>query len=208
MFQTDQFFFEDVVVSAGQGCRGCEFLELVLSAVFKAYTEFNKKDSLLKWTTAQFTLEVTSKDGSVRKMQFFYPRGARMRIVGMPPSALLSGDTSLFMSFNRAYTFVQQCEADHQSCGSGRNVALPKRLLHVTEIANSNADVGIKLVTTEGMTGTYACLSHCWGDPKLIHSKALSSTIHEYHTFIPWSELPKTFQDAVTLCRKLDIEYL
>ncbi|KAM0261520.1 hypothetical protein ACHAQJ_002203 [Trichoderma viride] len=176
--------------------------------MFEAYPEFSPDDTQLRWTETQFTLEVTIRNESPRQIQFFYPRGAKMRVFGMSPSGLLIGDTSSPTSFNRAYKFIQQCEANHPSCGSGRNVALPKRLLHVTEISKSSVNVGIKLVMTEGMTGTYACLSHCWGDPALIHTQTFTSTINDYYSFISWAKLPKTFQDAVTLCRKLCIEYL
>ncbi|KAL6807344.1 heterokaryon incompatibility domain-containing protein [Trichoderma sp. SZMC 28013] len=200
--------FDHVTLSAGRGCRGCKFLSLLLSGMFEAYPEFTPDNTQLRWTGAQFTIEVTPKNESPRHVQFFYPRGAKMRVSGMPPSGLLTGDTSSSTSFDRASKLIKQCEDGHPSCNSGRNVALPKRLLHVPEISNSNADFGIKLVTTEGETGTYACLSHCWGDPTLIHTKTLSSTIDEYYDFIPWTQLPKTFQDAVILCRKLCIEYL
>ncbi|UKZ46221.1 hypothetical protein TrVGV298_000422 [Trichoderma virens] len=176
--------------------------------MFEACPELSPENTHLRWIGAQFALEVTPQNGSPRHVQFFYPRGAQMRVFGMPPSSLLTGDTSSSTSFDRAYKFITQCEAGHPSCGSGRNVALPKRLLHVTEITNSSADMGIKLVMTEGMTGTYACLSHCWGDPRLIHSKTLTTTIDDYFDFISWTILPKTFQDAIILCRKLGIEYL
>ncbi|KAL7958916.1 heterokaryon incompatibility domain-containing protein [Trichoderma compactum] len=155
-FKTAPFQFDHVTLSTGRGCRGCKFLSLLLG-MFKAYPEFSPDNTQLRWTGAQFTLEVTPKNESPRHFQFFYPRDS---------------------------------------------------LLHVTEIRNSSADVGIKLVTTEGKTGTYACLSHCWGDPTMIHTKTLSSTIDEYYDFIPWTRLPKTFQDVVILCRRLCIEYL
>ncbi|KAK1246404.1 hypothetical protein MKX08_000206 [Trichoderma sp. CBMAI-0020] len=167
--------------------------------MFEAYPELEPSETYLRWAGAQFTLEAMLRKES-----------AKMRVVGMPPSGIITGDTSSSTSFDRAYTFIQQCEASHRKCGSGRNVVLPKRLLHIPEINNnhSTAGAGIRLVTTEGMTGTYACLSHCWGDPTLIQSKTLTSTIDEYRDSISWGKLPRTFQDAVTLCRNLCIEYL
>ncbi|KAL6862598.1 hypothetical protein ACO1O0_002834 [Amphichorda felina] len=32
--------------------------------------------------------------------------------------------------------------------------------------------------------------------------------MHDYHKFISWPKLPKTFQDSVILCRKLGLEYI
>ncbi|XXH01481.1 hypothetical protein Hte_007841 [Hypoxylon texense] len=55
---------------------------------------------------------------------------------------------------------------------------------------------------------TYACLSHCWGKSHP-PTRTLTSTIKEYMTKgIPWETLSKTFQDAVDICRRLEIDYL
>jgi hypothetical protein len=49
-------------------------------------------------------------------------------------------------------------------------------------------------------------LSHCWGgvSPLTTTTATLSQRLHE----ISFSSLPKTFQDAVTITRSLDVEYL
>jgi hypothetical protein len=52
----------------------------------------------------------------------------------------------------------------------------------------------------------YAALSHCWGLSKPIITETTS--LDERKTGIHFSTLPKTFQDAVTKARKLNIHYL
>jgi hypothetical protein len=60
---------------------------------------------------------------------------------------------------------------------------------------------------TRGQTGKYAALSYCWGK----NDKMLKTTAQnlEYHKEkIPFRSLPKTLQDAVTIVRRLQIQYL
>jgi hypothetical protein len=65
----------------------------------------------------------------------------------------------------------------------------------------------IKLYETTGEKGDYAALSHCWGqsaNPVITTSKNLP----ERMASIKFNDLPKTFQDAVTITRHLEVPYL
>ncbi|PMD16994.1 HET-domain-containing protein, partial [Hyaloscypha hepaticicola] len=53
----------------------------------------------------------------------------------------------------------------------------------------------------------YIALSHCWGKGEGILTTT-TSTIEERRREITWSSLPKTFQDAISITRALEIEYL
>ncbi|KAL3430190.1 heterokaryon incompatibility protein-domain-containing protein [Aspergillus tetrazonus] len=210
VYKTEPFTFRDMVSSAENGCRGCRFLAALLAGVCSvyAYTELELAGMAFKWLGSSFTLEMTAEDGSKRVIQFFNIRGAQTRIDGIPESNMLTGNTALPLSFDRARHFLQSCEATHDKCGSGRDVPLPKRVIDVTEIISEMGDTGIRLETTEGRVGTYICLSHCWGDASQIHTQTLTTTIDGYHQFIAWSELPKTFRDAIVLTRRLGVQYL
>ncbi|KAF5253701.1 hypothetical protein FANTH_1393 [Fusarium anthophilum] len=52
----------------------------------------------------------------------------------------------------------------------------------------------------------YACLSHCWGKISIV--KTTNQTIASFKTEVPLDQLPKTFRDAVDICRSLGITYL
>ncbi|KAF2032561.1 HET-domain-containing protein, partial [Setomelanomma holmii] len=52
----------------------------------------------------------------------------------------------------------------------------------------------------------YVALSHCWGGD--VHCKTESSNFHQHLEAIQFSEFPKTFQDAITICRLLKVENL
>ena len=125
---------------------------------------------------------------------------------GMHVANLLRGDTASDISLETARTWLDECENTHVHCGTGRNVPLPKRLVDLAPIKSSHG-LGVKLVEFDGETGTYACLSHCWGeDPMPI--KTMIDTLDEHRRFISWSALPKTFQDAVVIARALGLRYL
>jgi len=52
----------------------------------------------------------------------------------------------------------------------------------------------------------YATLSHCWGNLKILILKNDNIYLFKHH--IPLDELCKTFRDAVTVARQLEIKYL
>ncbi|KAL4860989.1 heterokaryon incompatibility protein-domain-containing protein [Aspergillus spectabilis] len=208
--KTENFTISDVVASARNGCRGCHFLEATTTGLLRVYEEQDPENVSFKWDTPTFTLRMVKGDGSVRKIQLFNILGAKTRVNGLPESNILLGNTYMDLSFDRVHVFLKRCEAEHAECGSGRNVRLPKRLLNVGNITcpNGSGKKGIRLEHTEDMEGTYACLSHCWGDASKIHTQTKARTIDDYLSFIAWSDLPRTFRDAVILCRRLGVKYL
>ncbi|KAH9207793.1 heterokaryon incompatibility, partial [Leptodontidium sp. 2 PMI_412] len=52
----------------------------------------------------------------------------------------------------------------------------------------------------------YVALSHCWGGSIL--PRATKATIQLLKSTIDWGSLTKTFQDAITLTRKLGFHYI
>ena len=64
----------------------------------------------------------------------------------------------------------------------------------------------VSLVVSNGEVAPYACLSYCWGKRHPI--KTTTSTLARYLEGLPWEELPKTFQDAVSFVYRLGIRYL
>ena len=77
---------------------------------------------------------------------------------------------------------------------------LPKRVLNVTDG---------KVVLTEPDDGEkchYIALSHCWGGEKPLATN--QKTLLERKQGIKWDDLPKTFQDAISITRELGVRYL
>ncbi len=98
-------------------------------------------------------------------------------------------------------TWVRLCDEGHK-CAPGK-LKLPTRVLDVTA-AQINGKV--RLIETHGMEGVYITLSHCWGPSQPLPTT--SATLQSHKEGILFSQLPKTFQDAVIISRRLGIRYL
>ena len=81
---------------------------------------------------------------------------------------------------------------------------MPTRVLDVQDELSST----VRLIETraEAVHSTYATLSHCWGQNKVI--KLTTASIGSLQHGIAVSELPALYQNAITVCRRLDIRYL
>jgi len=88
----------------------------------------------------------------------------------------------------------------HEHCPPRLTSRLPKRVLKIT------AD-HVYLREIPNVSAPYACLSHCWG-PYGPAIKLTADTVELLHKGYATSELPKTFRDAVNVCRRLGIDYL
>lgn len=104
-----------------------------------------------------------------------------------------------------AATWLKDCIENHPTCGVPGPVPLPTRVIDVGD-ANSSEP---RLVETRGLHDNYVALSYCWGDPE-IHPRmrTLKTNYDDHMRCIEYSSMPRTIQDAVTVCRKLGVRYL
>ncbi|KAF2628817.1 HET-domain-containing protein [Macroventuria anomochaeta] len=88
------------------------------------------------------------------------------------------------------------------------DIAMPSRLLDVT---NLNLDL-LRLFRPKKRDNTkYVALSHCWGnltDKEKRKFCTFDDNIKDRLKGFTFSELPKTFQDAIRVTRELGIQYL
>jgi hypothetical protein len=84
-------------------------------------------------------------------------------------------------------------------CGQGQETFLPTRILDVSASK-------VRLCERDDQLGRYAALSHCWGGR--IAAQTTSATHAAFKEQIPWNQLPKTFQDAITFTRNLGLQYI
>lgn len=75
---------------------------------------------------------------------------------------------------------------------------MPKRVLNINDSPF--------LYDSEGASGSYICLSYCWG--KVQNLRTTRSNIERMKEGIPWSDLPKTFQHAIMIARLVHIGFL
>ncbi|KAF4472611.1 heterokaryon incompatibility [Fusarium albosuccineum] len=204
-YKRQSFTLEMLKDSGANGCGCCQFFHDVLQILLPTRGNLNVQGLVFEWTCYSFLLKVWDQ-GQHFSFQFYAPTGTKPIIQGLKVANISHGDTSSSTSLDLANRWIRNCEATHEHCGSGRDVPLPKRCLDL-EPGSIGIDPAIRLVETNGATGTYACLSHCWGkDP--IPIKTTSKTIAKHLHSISLAAFPKTFLDAVVLTRKLGLRYL
>ena len=97
--------------------------------------------------------------------------------------------------------WLQRCEGDHVDCKIEIG-PLPTRVLDVND-GSSNI---LQLYLSRGERERYCALSHCWGGSVPIRTTgdSLGDRLRGIHLH----DMPKTFQDAVSVTRVLGVRYL
>lgn len=101
-----------------------------------------------------------------------------------------------------AKRWLHACQSKHDACKSGSQ-KLPPRIVHVGKDGQDpRLEAGL-----EGTIVSFATLSHCWGG---ISSTAVTTkeNFKDHEIAISMDLLPKTFREAIIVCRHLDIPYL
>ncbi|KAM7211684.1 hypothetical protein V8F06_012926 [Rhypophila decipiens] len=103
--------------------------------------------------------------------------------------------------------WLDTCLHSHPACPKNTAVPLPSRLLDVQsgQYDRAGGD-SIRLVSTSGLTGSYTALSHCRGWP--IDVRTTKHNIASHQAGVQFSNLPRNFQDAVTVTRAIGLRYL
>ncbi|KAF2688490.1 HET-domain-containing protein, partial [Lentithecium fluviatile CBS 122367] len=86
---------------------------------------------------------------------------------------------------------------------SDNNGLLPHRILDLG--VDETSPIVLK-ETVEGEREQYACLSHSWGGHQPLQTT--TATLEERKKGIQWKDLPRTFQDAVSFTRRLNLRYI
>lgn len=100
----------------------------------------------------------------------------------LPPS------TKAEIGFNRVAKWLDDCLATHTKCTTVENRALPTRVLAIGETESDP----IPLLETQGVHGTYICLSLCWG--KVLPIRTTRLNIESHKSGILWDQLPLHFK--------------
>ncbi|KAF4337521.1 serine threonine kinase [Fusarium beomiforme] len=130
-----------------------------------------------------------------------------------PPQAQLGlpilpevGSTQQFRLLSR---WIHLCDATHDCMVNQPHTekVMPTRVIDV----GTSLSPSLRLVETSGtgLNARYLALSHCWG--RLTREETFCTykdTLKSLKEAIPFDKLPRTFRDAVTVTRGLNIQYL
>jgi len=115
------------------------------------------------------------------------------------PATHISTDSQSDDAYNNIEMWITECIETHQICPSNESVSLPKRLVDISDGQSP------KLYENIGESGRYTALSHRWG------MSLIKTTLTNYGSRrqgIKWTELPKIFQDAISITRRLGLKYI
>lgn len=105
---------------------------------------------------------------------------------------------------------LTRCLEAHDMCpGSALDGSwFPRRLLHIDETKSPTGELSLRLVDTDEHRpkSRYLALSHCWGGQSSI--RTTQENLDQLKKSVPWSDLPRTFQDCVTTARELGVWYI
>ncbi|CRK14558.1 hypothetical protein BN1723_010390 [Verticillium longisporum] len=120
-----------------------------------------------------------------------------------------TGDTSSSVSYGRMYWWIRKCSEEHPLCGSGEPTELPTRILYLgADLKFEGHPTDIKLMEPlPNQKDRYIALSHCWGKDQQ-PLRTTTATLDDHKAGIQFGQLPKTFQDAVMVSRRLGVQYL
>ncbi|KAI8674653.1 HET domain-containing protein [Fusarium keratoplasticum] len=111
-------------------------------------------------------------------------------------------------AIQQAHIWLESCRNSHPKCAVQYSGTLPSRVVRIIPQSNPADPLNhpkVKLhETTQGETGQYITLSHCWGKNPIITTK--TTNIDQYKNEIPWGELSKTFQEAIIFAGLMGVE--
>lgn len=117
-------------------------------------------------------------------------------------------------TFRQMRAWLSQCEGSaHSRCpGAQKPPCLPKRLIRVGDASTDRIYV-VDASSVAKDVDKYVTLSHCWGNPDT-SPPILKLTLGDHKTFtnpaegIPWSKLPRNFQESIQIARELKVRYI
>ena len=98
---------------------------------------------------------------------------------------------------------MQDCLLNHEQCPRPDSSFIPTRLI---DVGKDDGKQSIRVHLTSGEKTPYAALSYCWGDSQRVTMTTVN--MNDMLHGIATSTLPQTIQDAITVTRKLDLQYL
>ncbi|PYH32963.1 heterokaryon incompatibility protein [Aspergillus neoniger CBS 115656] len=139
--------------------------------------------------------------------QFFdWQAGKSLEYTGkfLAQSHEVTPDSGSPAAFERARHWLSYCDEHDEACKPPNPDYKPRRLINVGSSNGTHEPFLFEPVEPV----RYACLSYCWG--KDLH-QVLTTTTHNlesHYQAIELSTLPLALQDAITVCRSLEIPNL
>ncbi|KLU86474.1 hypothetical protein MAPG_05486 [Magnaporthiopsis poae ATCC 64411] len=107
-------------------------------------------------------------------------------------------------NFRIARSWIKDCIDNHECCPGSRTYDVPTRLVCVGTEEDWSDVCLVEL--PKGVKAQYGALSHCWGGQ--ISKVLLKNNHQDFLKHISFSDLPRNFQDALVIAKKVGFLYL
>jgi hypothetical protein len=142
---------------------------------------------------------------SLWEQEFFQRRYLVVESDENDRSEVISEYTGSEESWRVAMGWLEKCLKTHTTCGRARTTNWkPTRLLDVGN--RESKFIRLSETVEEAPILPYVTLSHCWGGIEI--KRLLRDDRADMLNNIRIDELPKTFQDAIAITRRLGVRYL
>ncbi|KAK8017326.1 hypothetical protein PG993_013652, partial [Apiospora rasikravindrae] len=137
-------------------------------------------------------------------LEFFDPGHKKsLQWEAIRPRTSISGHPMSIRALAWVKSKLQTCIDEHNCCDQAKTL-LPRRILALDA---SHRCISVRVVQHDSaVDGRYAALSHCWGQG--LPCTLTKANLGDREAGVSWKELPKTFQDAIRYCLRLDVHYL
>ncbi|KAI1768047.1 heterokaryon incompatibility protein-domain-containing protein [Hypoxylon sp. FL1150] len=125
-----------------------------------------------------------------------------------PMGRILPNTTDSEESLAQVQEWLRDCTAAHSHCGPGAASELPTRIL---DVGGQGGTGKVRLVAADEIStkfARYVCLSHCWGGEMAETAMLTTKTLNSLKGGILVETLPRVYQDAVHITKRLGIQYL
>ncbi|PSN72530.1 HET-domain-containing protein [Corynespora cassiicola Philippines] len=197
--------YKDLLLGSDQGCS---WRQLILACVQwetrnLSYTE-RLEDTWIAMQPAGAINMLSHDRQSETHLECLrlLPDGSVLTLYDNQPRRLLPHSTSSKATIHQIKDWIDTCQKHHSCDSIFERAPMDSFSMRILDLRNDT------IVLREDVRPLkYACLSHCWGSGKNIY-KTTRKTLSSHCCSIGLRELPKTFQDAIQVCRDLDIAFL
>ncbi|ESA42070.1 TOL [Neurospora crassa OR74A] len=166
------------------------------------------------YDSIRLRLDVVGEDGkpteltNCERCELLPHREEHDHLFAEVPKSLHTGSEA---SLDQAFRWLENCVSSHPSCNRVSGIhensqgKYPARFLDVGCMGSRT----VKLTETTGMDfqkQRYMTLSHCWGDS--VPARLLLNNYASRLKGFALDELPRTFQDAILLTQRLNVQFL
>ncbi|CZR67680.1 uncharacterized protein PAC_17579 [Phialocephala subalpina] len=123
-------------------------------------------------------------------------------------------DSGCEEAFGLVRKWLNACRDEHIECGVTFSGAVldesivPELPTRVIDVGSIDGTRPARLFESKGAKARYVALSHCWGSSDRPPLTTARSNLQKHCHEIYWSDIPKTFQDAISIVRQIGLQYV